>query len=403
MAAPRGRGRPPKLNAQAEQLSEALAFVSVAYVKDDTLECAPYVKLGNKMATVFSRQMSAGHPIEEDLNLSPHLDKLKAALARCGKSLTIAQTPSGALSVSGDKLRAVVPCWAEPIPMHEASPSVAVIDERITQAFKVCNNLASETGERVVEASLLLEANTCTSTNGFALLQFWHGIDLPPHMVLPKLFTAAVCKIDKPVIGLGFEWDNALDKVGSVTIWFDGGAWISCQCYSDSWPDLSHIIDVASHPLPIPAGFFEAVEAVKHFSDDSTPSVMFAENKLMSHTTAEKGGQYEVIGLQAGKRFNADILTKLAPYMLTADFTTYKDKAFFFGGEPHALIRGACMGMVGGVEPEQPQSVPEASETGWDGAYTQELTEQWSAEQEIASLSAEEPVETPDPNVGWNS
>lgn len=366
------RGRPAKSKAssQAEQLSAALAFVDVA-IKDDkaALDYQQHVNLHGKFAVAFNGQVSAGHPIAEELELCPHLSRLQAAISRCGKSLVMAETPTGQLSVKGDKLRALVPCLP-PQDMPETQPDtqVAVLTEAVREAFKVCGTLASEEGKRVVEASLLLEANTCTGTNGAALMQYWHGIDLPPAMVLPKLFTAAVVKVAKPLVGFGFSWNDDFTKVKSVTFWFEGGAWIKTQCYEDAWPSIDHIINHPSHPSPVLAGLFDAIEAVQHFNDDKF--ITFAENKVMSHDTSAVGAQYEVKGLQGGLKFDSKLIKQIAPFAKQMDITTYDNRAFFFGDN----VRGVIMGLktlVTEAEPEEPEQVVSVNQ-GW-GAHPEEF------------------------------
>jgi hypothetical protein len=190
------------------------------------------------------------------------------------------------------------------------------------------------------------------------MLQYWHGIDLPPHMVLPKTFTQAVAKQAKPITGFGSSWGND-GNVRSVTFWFDGGSWIKTQCYQDRWPDAVYsVINVQSYPVETPAGLFEAVEAVSSFNDDR--HVTFADNMVMSHHSDNVGAQYEVIGLQAGKQFNSEYLKKIAPFAKTIDLTTFDDRAFFFGGEAANPVRGAIMGMRAQVNTATPESSPEA-------------------------------------------
>lgn len=346
-----GRGRPAKPT-QAQQLLEALAFVGVA-TRDDN-DYQKFVRLHGKSAVTFNGQLSAGHPIAEELTLCPHLDKLEAALKRCGKSLVISETPSAQLSIKGDKLRALVPCMAaQDLPAAEPDPIVATVGNVIKEAFKVCGVLASEAGERVIEASLLLEANVCTGTNGAAIVQYWHGLNLPPEMVLPKVFTAAVVKQAKDITGFGFSWGDD-GKVRSVTFHFDGGGWIRTQCYQDRWPALAPILDVAAHPAATPAGLFDAVEAVGEFSEDQW--VTFGENAVMSHDDTGVGAQYEVQGLQAGKKFKAKLVKLVAPYAKTIDLTTYQDRAFFFGGEDANPVRGAIIGASTLVTMREPVS-----------------------------------------------
>jgi len=374
MAAPRGRGRPAKVNSQAEQLSKALNFVASATEGNDPQNFKAYVRLEGNMAIASTGQITAGHPIAEELKLCPHLERLKLSLLKCGKTLVLTETPTGQLSVKGDKLRAVVPCVpAHDMPVFLPDQPVAVVDDRLKEAFKGCGILASEAGERVVEASLLLEANTCTGTNGYAMLQFWHGIDLPPHMVLPKAFTAAIAKAEGTLTGFGFSWDNTLNKPGSITLWFEGGSWLKTQCYSDRWPDVARILDIQSFPADVPAGLFDAVEAVEKFSDDKVPSVFFAENKVMSHPSPEIGAQWEVPGLPAGKRFNSKMFRQAGPFVNSIDLTTYADKAVFFGGSDTAPVRGVIMGMTGGVvaaEPPQGTGAENYAHGGGDSGWS---------------------------------
>lgn len=361
MAGARGRGRPTKPT-QAQQLLEALDFVS--YGTGDVQDWHKFVRLSGNMAITFNGQISAGHPIVEELTLCPQLDRLRDALKRCGKTLVISETPTGQLSVKGDKLRALVPAAASlaDLPPAQPDPPIAIVSDILKEAFKVCGSISSEASETVVEASLLLEANTCTSVGkGKAtMLQFWHGIDLPPAMVVPKAFAEAVAKQSKALTGFGFSWHG--QSVGSVTFWFDGGSWIKTQCYADKWPDISRIIDVQSFPVEVPSGLFDAAEAVMHFSDDG--GIIFGDGKVMSHDSDNAGAQYEVAGLQGGKRFGGKLFKSIAAHVKSIDLTTFPDRAFFFGGEPANPVRGVIMGLGVQTRQVEPQSQPEAPQ-GW--------------------------------------
>jgi len=372
-----GRGRPKKPAASAP-LVEALDFVSVGTA--DFQPWQRYVKLVDKMAVTFNGQIAAGYPIAEELTLCPQLDKFKIALNRCGKTLTISETPSAQISVKGDKLRALVKCLQpEELPPCQPDPMICEIGDIIKETFKVCGVLASEAAERVIEASLLLEANTCTGTNGAAILQHWHGVNLPPAMVVSKLFAAAIAKQAKPLTGFGFSWNADQTQVSSVTFWFEGGAWIKTQCYADKWPDINAVLNVASVPTETNGELFEAIEAVSHFNEDGY--VTFAENKVMSHDNDGVGAQFPVKGLTGGKKFNGKLIKTVAPYASKIDLTSYADRAFFFGGTAENPVRGAIMGLKA-IVTEYDASEPEAV-----GQYDQTVEE----------------AEAVDPNAGWSA
>lgn len=374
--APRARGRPAKVNTQASELMAALEFVSVAVADHEFYK--EHVRLENNFVVAFNGQMAAGHPITEDLKCCPHADKLKSAIAKCGKSLAIVQTPGGKLSVKGDKLNALVPClpaydvpvWTPNKPMH---PLADV--EAIKEGFKICGALASEAASDVIQAALLLEGNQVTSTNRQIIIQYWHGVDLPPNIVIPKIFAMAVAKQTKPIVGFGFQWydANTCDKVSHLTFYFDGGAWISTVCYADLWPDMSRVLNVQSFPVDVPAGLFDGIGAVYDFNDKGY--VTFADGKVQSHASNLEGAQYDVAGLQAGKQFGAKAILKIAPFVKAIDYTTFPQKAMFFGGEPGHGIRGAIAAIVESsegppvqqIKPQEEINANDASDTGDTG------------------------------------
>ena len=340
---PRGRpkGSSNKKSTQAEALQTALDFVS--YAENDILECSKFVKLNNNMAVVFSSQISAGHPIDEELNLIPNLAMLRAGIARCGKSLVITETNTNGLSIKGDKLRAVVPCSIEVMPEVQPDPPVIEGDFNILkEAFKVCGTLASEAGEKVYLASLLLNPNTCTGTNGSAIMQYWHGINMPAGTVISKLFAAAVVKQSKDITGIGANYNSELGFCTSFTVWFKGGAWLKTQCYQDRWPDIATVLDKQIELVKTPEGLFEGIDATLAFADSK--AVYFAEGYINSHDNPALGAQYQVEGLTSGKTFDGKLLKQVAPWADKVDLTTYPDRLFFAGGEASNPVRGCVAG-----------------------------------------------------------
>jgi hypothetical protein len=356
--APRPRGRPrkdpnapkapatSKRSSQAEALEAALNFV--APVHSDLYEYSQFVSLSNNMVNIYNGQLAAGHPIVEELTLNPHLIKLQAALKRCGKSLAITETDAGSLSIKGENLRAIVPCIVNEL--AQVQPDIPQIEGNfnvIKEGFKVCGVLAKEDGEKVIYASILLGPNTCSGTNGFAMLQFWHGIiNLPPDIVVPKAFAAAIASCQKNLTGIGGTWDSNLGLMSSVTFWFEGGAWLKTQCYNDRWPNLAPILDIPVEAVPIAPTLIDAITAVDAFLEDHN-IVYFENDFVQTHKEKDIGAQYNVPGLIGGKAFNAKVLKDIAPYINQIDLTSYGSKAMFFGGSPSNPVRGSIMGIIG--------------------------------------------------------
>lgn len=316
---------------KAAELVAALNFVSVAGTKTE-FPYQSHVVLNNKFAVACDGQLTAGHLITEELECCPHLGQLRAALAKTGNSLSIAELPSGQLSITGDKLAAKIPCVSfETLPSPELTkpdPICAVIDDRLKQAFATCGVTVSENGTRAFECGLLLEANICTGTDGKVLIQFWHGIDLPPALFVPKIFAAAVSKIKIPLVGFG--WTEGR----SITFHFENGAWIKTQLYEDKYPNIAQFMDVPCSPEPVPENLFEAIETVAAFDNDE--SATLADGKVIADNA-----EYEVEGLDGRCTYANEYAKRIAPFAKTIDLKTYDDRAFFFGDN----VRGLMLGM----------------------------------------------------------
>lgn len=350
--APRARGRPAKVNTQAAQLSAALDFISVAVSEHEFWH--EHIKLGDKFAIAHNGLMAAGHPIAEELSCYPHAGKLKAAINKCGKSLAIVQTPGGKLSIKGDKLNALVPCLpAADVPQTAPCAPVYALDcDPLKEAFRVCGTLATEAAKSVIEASLLLNGVDCSSTNRQIVLQYWHGLNMPPNIVIPKVFAAAIASQTKKITGFGFAWANAAcDKVQRITFYFEDGSWIASICYADNWPVLTHLFADQSFPTEVPAGLFEGMAAVHDFNDNGYCT--FANGKVQSHRSELEGAQYDVPGVQAGKQFGAKAFLKVAALIKTIDYTTHPTKAVFFGDS----LRGCIAAVIDGSEGPEAQQI----------------------------------------------
>lgn len=334
-----------KQKSESDDLLAALDFVSAGF--SNLQDFSQYVKLENKQAVVFNGQISAGYPIAEELTLCPQLERFKAALNKCGDSVAITETETGQLSVKGAKLRAIVPCHKEALPpAWPDEPAFEGDFDVIKEAFKVCGTLASEAGERVHLASLLLENGSCTSTNGAAILQFWHGLPLPPYSVIPKIFAASVAKQKMKITAIGAKFNVEQNRSESLTFWFENGAWLKCQCYFDKWPNVSPVLDVATNPVPIGFDLQEAISSILDFTEEKKGMIHFANGFVQSHETDNIGAQYKADGLTGGKAFDGKLLKQITGHATSFDLTTYQDKMMFFGGKPENPIRGAVMGVV---------------------------------------------------------
>lgn len=338
--------RKQKVSAQAEGLSKALAFVASVGERSDEF-WQEFVRLQSRQAVSFNGVVGAGHPIEEELTVSPKLKLLQKALVKAGAKLTISELANGTLSIKGEKLDAKVPCVpaADLPPIYpDANLGYPIDGDRIREAFRVCGALVTEAADEAFMAAVLLEGNQCTATDRKTIMQYWHGVNLPPGMVLPKLFVSAVLANDLPIVGFGFGQRPTADgsfAVGSLTFWFEGGAWIKTVCYADPYPTFAHLFDAPNSPKEVPAGFFEAVETVASFNEYGF--VTLAHEKVQSHSSDQVGASWSVKGMPGGKQITAKGLLKISGFIKAMDFTSAPDRLFFSGDGP---MRGITMCVV---------------------------------------------------------
>lgn len=318
------------------RIGEAARFVLPAS-KPDGIDYQQYIRLIAGSCIAFDGVIAAGFPIEEELTLAPHAGRLVAALDKCGLELTIAELPTGNLSIKGGKLRAVVPCAAPSLllPPVMPDPNIAVVNDSLKEGFKALGVLASDRAETMVEAALLLQANSMVSTNRLVMMEYWHGIDLPPAMVIPKAFAKAVSDCPYSLVGFGYG-------PSSITLWFDNGAWMKTQLYIEKYPDYGKIMNVDNFPVICPDGIWEALEAVKSFVDNDTIFLTTGMVATSADNDGSPGAGHECDGLEIkGRRIFAPSLLRLIKnHCEVIDFNTHHDRAVFFGGN----VRGVIMG-----------------------------------------------------------
>jgi len=326
--------RPKKRNEDskgAAQLIEALKFVACSQRELGT----PYqqhCRIYDGVIVAYDGVIAAGHMLDEVFTACPHTLKFLNALSKCGDELSITQLDSARLSITSGRFRALVPC-VEPgaFPAVMPDPAIVPADDRLRKALETVAPLAAENSTQVFTASVLLNGRSCVAGNHHLIAEAWHGLDLPPGLVVPKIAVAALLKINKPFKQFGFSQN-------SITIYFEDNSWFRSQLYTDKWPNVEKLLNVETKPWPAPSTLWEAVEAVGSFSENDR--LWFKDNKCYSHETEHKGASYEVIGVPNISLHCKDL--HLVESMVTGlDFTSHEGKVYFFGENVRGVL--ACL------------------------------------------------------------
>jgi hypothetical protein len=324
-------------NSPSANLIAALRFVNLAQKKNGNA-MQTHCSIANNCIIATDGIITAGHKIAEDLTAKPHTLQLIEALENCNE-VAIAQLEDS-LSIKSGKFQAYIPCLAEPLPSSYPDYPCAEINNKLRDGFNAIEFLAQEKAKELVTGTMLLTAHSMFSTNKFLLLEYYHGIDLPPNMVIPLNFVYAICETSKNLCKFGFSVrENGI--INSITFWFEDDSWIKTQLFQEQWPDIAKILNVPTNRTSLYPGFYDAIEAVAPFSG-KTESVYFRKDLMKSHKDDKQGAAFEVIGLPEGMRFNYKFLKMIKPFTGNVDFLTHKDKVYFSNGEN---VRGCLMGM----------------------------------------------------------
>lgn len=331
--------RPKKDKAASEKapdssLLSALKFIGLV-TKEIGTPSETHVRLQSNWATASNGILALGHPIKEDLFACPQNKLLIDALSKCTNDIEFKYDTN--LSIKSGKLKAIIPCLAPDL-INCIGPDepIATIDNRLKEGFEAVGMSTIENNSQTIyNASILLNGQSIVGTDGKVLIEYWHGIDLPKGLPIPKNVITPLLKSNKILAQFG------MSKT-SVTFWYSDGAWIKSQLYAEEWPDVGTILDRPSQQSAVPKGFFDGLDAIKGFTDTS---VYFGPGIVRSHSDDAVGASYEVPGLPAGPIFNLKQLLMLKSHIETVDFQV----AGPFTGNMLLWHGKNCRGAVSGI------------------------------------------------------
>jgi hypothetical protein len=352
--APKKRGRAsaaPKQTSTAEQIISALKFVGIAQRAKGDIRMTHCCIMRQGWLLASDGAIHAGAKIEETgFDAAPHTHKLLDALQKCTGQITFVQMNAAKLVVKGTgKFQASISCampdeMSPPVP----DPQIAAVTNELKKALGACAAVVNEASSEPHKAGVLLQSGSCVGTDGIAILEYWHGIDLPPNILIPKASAMAIANCPKDATGFGFT-------ANSITVWFADGSFIKTQLFEPKYPQYQAIFAGKKFdPWPVPEDLFPAIDAVHEFNDAG--SVYFGNNVVRSAQLEGEGAAHECQGLPGGMSFNAKRLNTVRPYFKTAHWLPAEGKVYFFADN----IRGCVMGRSDGnaFDPDQHNSPP---------------------------------------------
>jgi len=315
----------------APGLVAALAFVSVAQ-RAKGLTFQTHVRMQRGQLLACDGLVTAGHPIEENLDACPQSAVFAVALSKCVDTLTLTVGDDSKVHVASGKFKAKIPC-ANQEEMQECrpDPNVHAIGEGFRESLAAAAMLASEGATDLVCGSVLVTANTVIGTNRFTMIEHWHGMRLPDcGMVVPKASCVALGKIVGTLVGFGYN-----HEAKTCTFWFENGSWLKTQLMENKWPNTTKMLESAHEAWPVPDDLFEGVRSIMAIGDDD---IIRFEPSMIRCGGASSEGTYEVETGIDGRALNGKYLIALAKYIETFDYMSDHLKATFRGANCRGLI-----------------------------------------------------------------
>lgn len=323
----------------AKGLLDAVRFIKPAQKKKGSIgeqHCiinAGWIVASNDVLTI-------GTPIKEEFCAYPHTYSLEEALKQVGEDLSISTPDEGMSIVSGDFKAVIETTEAEQLPITGPDANSAPLDDRVKDAMKVLAPIPDESSEKVTKASVMLQTGSAVATNGYTLVEYWHGCNLPPNVLIPKQAANAIAKTKKTLVGFGYSGPSA-------TFWFEDGSFIKTQLFNEPYPDYAKLLECEDcKPWDVPKEFFKAVKTIEKFSEEGF--VLFEGGKVVSHEVEVEASTYKLDGLPERMSFTAKNLTVVEKVFKTVYFTKVLgdegkefSRAFFFGEN----VRGAVSGI----------------------------------------------------------
>lgn len=252
-----------KKKATKLQLLKAIEFIKVAHIKDGDAT-QTHTRLHGGYATAFNNTIAAAYPIvEKDLDVCAHTETLLGALKDFKHGDSITQRDQFSLAVKIGPLSADIPCTnPATVEFAQANPPEFKCDNSIKDHFKLVDKLTKTSGESVVQSSILLHGQSLYACDLEMIIEVWHGLNLKNElMVLPKKFVQAVMRSKENIVNAGYGENQ-------FTIFFENGAWIRTQCYTETWPAVWEQLRLPETLMPIPDNFFDGVRQVLNYSNN---------------------------------------------------------------------------------------------------------------------------------------
>jgi len=318
------------------ELLDAIEFCVLANNASPDIAYTSYCCLSAETGTVYMSDgiVSCGCLCHVEITTSIEVKKLLKALKAAKSGYTFTILDNSSIALKSGRLKAVIPTidyiadklYPDPI-LHSENV------ETFIRALTVASAVTKDKASHIVNASVLVYNTSCYGTDTQLLIEYWHGIPISTELTIPKTFIAALSKIKKLPVGIGYSKK-------SLTVWFNDRSWIRTQLYENSWP-VENVLDLfkpTSTYLPIHTELGQALEELSAFVGIDG-RILLSDN----HISSSNKSSYDIDVYVQDVACNCKLLQIVCKYATGWDVSSRIDRHIAFVGEN---LRGLLCIMV---------------------------------------------------------
>jgi hypothetical protein len=286
-----------------------------------------YCLIRNNWIVVSDSRMTIAQRLNEDLDCCPHIKSFSDALIKCKEDLSFTKKSLNQLSIKTGPLVLDVPCKDE-YTIEQAPDAVIMnVDEKFRDMLiALCDIRTTKGNTKTIEDSICLQENTGWSTNGYAVIEFWHGYNFEFKVFMPKDFAKIVAKYPYGINAIGCSKET-------ITIYFDNDSLMICELNDIDVPYEPEFEDLKT--VPVFEQFFEGVRVLNDLSPKGV--VEFDAEGMFT-----KEGRLKIEGLPVGMKFYIPFLTQIEACCEEFTFNTTENYMYFTSKSLRGRLNGVA-------------------------------------------------------------
>lgn len=311
---------------------EILNIVKGAVATKDLIPILTHFHLYDKRIQGNNGKICIDAPLDTDLNVTVPADKFYRAVKMCGAKLNIKTTPTGRLSMTCGKFRALLTMLPnESFPKMEIKNDSFLNCEGIIPVIKKLKPFISDDASRQWSRSILFKDGYAWATNNVIVARIkvnfeWEG-------AIPVLAINEIIRLNEQPLGIAINENYVCFK-------YNNDVWLRATTCGEPWPEISSVVKECDAE-PIPKYFIETLNALLPFCEDPKYP-FFTLGKEGIHTDSLDTGASVDLTSFPDSKFRAENLINVANIATHIAFSSYPNPCYFKGDG----IDGALVGVL---------------------------------------------------------